>query len=111
MSFSFFILAILLSLCLIFLLFYFCSNFGDQSFSLKNIFVFGKKYVQYMNEWKWKKFQRKDLSFLSFYLLLHLLFPTWGFAFFLHSDVNFLVVIFSILLSLQLYYRMNTKDT
>ena len=39
-------------------------------------------------------------------ILLHFLFPLWGFGFFLHSDANFLVVVLSIIISLQIHQRV-----
>lgn len=40
------------------------------------------------------------------YLSLHLLFPLWGLAFLLKSDINFLVILVGILLSMQFTQRI-----
>ena len=53
-----------------------------------------------------KPFFKLSFLYLAFYLCLHLLFPFWGFALFLHSDGNFLVIVGSVFISLQLHHRL-----
>ena len=53
-----------------------------------------------------KSFLKSKYSYITFYLCLHFLFPLWGFAFFLQSDGNFLVVLASIFISLQVHHRI-----
>ena len=42
----------------------------------------------------------------SFYVLLHLSFPLLGFALLLRTDLNFLVVLLSLIWSYQLFHRL-----
>ncbi|MBI3394218.1 MAG: hypothetical protein HY042_00105 [Spirochaetia bacterium] len=60
-------------------------------------------------------FQRR-LSLVSIlaglhFLSLHLLVPLWGFAIFLRSDGNFLVIVLSIIASIQLVQRLFPSES
>ena len=67
--------------------------------------AFWKAYCEGLSGTGADPFLKSKPMYIAFYLSLHFLCPLWGFAFFLQSDGNFLVVIVSIFLSLQLHHR------
>lgn len=68
--------------------------------------AFWKAYAYELSRLSLRPFLKLSFLCLAFYLCLHLLFPLWGFAFFLRSDGNFLVIIGSVFISLQLHHRL-----
>ena len=77
-----------------------------NNFSKKNIIDFIEKYKLTLHSWNKPIFSKINFYTFSFYILLNLLIPFWGLTFYLNSDANFLVVVVSIIVSLQLHQRL-----
>ena len=61
-----------------------------------------------------RSFSFTSIITIIHYLCMHLFIPSWGFGFLLYTDGNFMVVILSILFSLQLHqiiFRRKWKGT
>ena len=79
---------------------------GKNSYDYNRLKAFWQAYCHELSQLSLKSFFKLNFLYIAFYLCLHLLFPFWGLALFLHSDGNFLVIISSVFISLQLHHRL-----
>ena len=74
-----------------------------SSFPIFSVFLsFYHKNLQIKGQKDYKRF----FLFIAHYISIHFMIPLWGFSFFLHTNVNFLVIIISIFTSFQLHQRL-----
>lgn len=76
----------------------------------KRLKIFWQAYRHELSQAGKKPFLKLSFLCLAFYACLHLLFPFWGFAFFLRSDANFLVIIGTVFISLQLHHKLFSQN-